>query len=84
MKSEIPMSAGSGAGRTPKFIKDFSYYLNKSFSLSLISEIFSPEASLWSASAFSRSWIFCSLLLSVLARSALLVRRSSATFEDLS
>jgi hypothetical protein len=44
MKSEIPMSAGSGAGRTPKFIKDFSYSLNKILSLLLISEIFSPKS----------------------------------------
>jgi hypothetical protein len=57
--------------------------LNKSFSL-LISEISFSEASLRLANAFSRSWIFCSLLLSVLARSTLLVRRSSTTFEDLS
>jgi hypothetical protein len=84
MKLEIPMSAGSGAGRTPKFIKDFSYSLNKSFSLLLISETSFSEASLWSANAFSRSWIFCSLLLSVLVRSTLLIRRSSAAFEDLS
>jgi hypothetical protein len=55
MKSEIPMSAASGAGRSPKFIKDFSYALNKSFSLLLILEISFPEASFWSANAFSRS-----------------------------
>jgi hypothetical protein len=52
--------------------------------LLLISEISFSEDSLWSANVFSRSWIFCSLPLSVLARSALLVRRSSAAFEDLS
>jgi hypothetical protein len=46
MKSEIPKLAGRGAGRTPKFFRDFSYSLNKSLSLSRISEMFLSEVSL--------------------------------------
>jgi hypothetical protein len=46
MKSEIPKLVGRGAGRTPKFFRDFSYSSNNSFSLLIISEIFLPEVSL--------------------------------------
>jgi hypothetical protein len=60
------------------------YSSNKTFNLSMMSETFFPEASLYSVKAFSRSWIFHFLLLRDLARSSLLARRSSATFEDLS
>jgi hypothetical protein len=49
-----------------------------------MSEIFLPEASLYSVKAFLRSWIFWSLLLRDLAKSALLAWRSLAIFEDLS
>jgi hypothetical protein len=42
------------------------------------------EASSCSASAFSRSRILRSFVLEDLAKSALLARRSSTTFEDLS
>jgi hypothetical protein len=33
MKSEISKSVGSGVGWTPKFIRDFSYSLNKKLQL---------------------------------------------------
>jgi hypothetical protein len=39
MKSEIPVSAGNGAGQMPNSFKAFSYSLNRSSSLFLISEI---------------------------------------------
>jgi hypothetical protein len=75
---------GSGAGRTPNSFKDFSYSANKAFNLSTISEILLSEDSLCSDRALSRSWIHWSLLLRDLAKSALLARRSSTTFVDLS
>jgi hypothetical protein len=50
MKSGRFISAGSGAGQTPKFIKDFSYSLNKRCNLLMISEMSFPEASCCSAS----------------------------------
>jgi hypothetical protein len=43
MKSERLISAGSGAGRTPKFIKDFSYSLNRRCNLLVISKMSSPR-----------------------------------------
>jgi hypothetical protein len=55
MKSGRLISAGSGAGRTPKFFKDFSYSLNRRCNLLMMSEMSFPEASLYSASALSRS-----------------------------
>jgi hypothetical protein len=61
MNSESSKSAGSGAGRTQKLFRDFSYSSNKSFNLLIIWEMLFPEASLWSVNAFSGSCIFCSL-----------------------
>jgi hypothetical protein len=78
IKSEIRVSTGNGVGRRPKSFTAFSYSLNRSSSLFLISEISFSEASLRLARALSSSWIFCSLLLRVLERPAMLILRSSA------
>jgi hypothetical protein len=71
------------SGTNTKIHQRFLIFLEQKLQLIVDFGNVFPEASLWSASVFSRSRIFCSLLLNVLARLALLVQRSSAVFDDL-